>query len=106
MDSPENASEEPKGGEAETGQPLMNTVARGVGTAIGVIAATAGKVIGEPHPAEPQEQKPKSEKPRKTSKKAASSSEEGNKYQASRIAKKKKKRSSHRKKLKRSNTKG
>jgi len=84
-------------------EPVIETVARGIGTAMGAVATTAAKVIGKSESAEP-EAKPK---PKKSSaKQHAAASDTSNKYSAGRIAKKKKKRAAHRLKLKRSNTKG
>ena len=84
--------------------PVIETVARGIGTAVGVVTSTAAKVMGKSEPAAPE---PKTkEKPRKASKQRAASDENSSKHAASRMAKKKKKRAAHRVKLKRSNTKG
>ena len=108
MNSPKEDSPEHKGKEEEA-QPtagdetVIHSVARGVGTAIGVIASSAAKVMGKSETPEPE---PKPKKPRKASKQSASSDDADNKHQASRMAKKKKKRAAHRVKLKRSNTKG
>jgi len=86
-------------------EPVIENVARGIGSAMGVVETTAAKVIGKSESAEP-EAKPK-EKPKKSvAKQHAATSDASNKYSAGRIAKKKKKRAAHRIKLKRSNTKG
>src|ERR1700676_2675731 len=89
----------------QAAEPVIETVARGIGTAIGVVATTAAKVIGKAESAEP-EPKPK-EKPKKSAaKQHAATSDAVNKHSPGRIAKRKKKRAAHRIKLKRSNTKG
>jgi hypothetical protein len=102
-------SNEVKEHQDHAGEPVIESVARGIGTAIGVVASTAAKVMGKSEPAEaetkPHETKPK-EKPRKSSKPRVAADETANKHSASRTAKKKKKRAAHRIKLKRSNTKG
>jgi hypothetical protein len=97
-------SEDVEKHEGHATEPVIETVARGIGTAMGVVASTAAKVMGKSDSAEP-ETKPK-EKPRKISKPRAAADETGNKNSLSRAAKKKKKRAAHRIKLKRSNTKG
>lgn len=91
------------------GEPVIESVARGIGTAMGVVASTAAKVMGKSESAAAEtkhsQAKPK-EKPRKSSKPRPAANENTTKLSASRIAKKKKKRAAHRNKLKRSNTKG
>ena len=96
------------------GEPVIESVARGIGTAIGVVASTAAKVMGKaespehetrPHETKSPETKAK-EKPRKSSKPRPAANEGTTKLSANRAAKKKKKRAAHRIKLKRSNTKG
>lgn len=89
------------------GEPVIESVARGIGTAIGVVASTAAKVMAKVESAEPETKghDPKS-KPRKSSKPRPAASEGSAKLSANRMAKKKKKRAAHRNKLKRSNTKG
>jgi hypothetical protein len=93
-------------------EPVIESVARGIGTAMGVVASTAAKVMGK---AESPEHETKSHetkspepkaKPRKSSKPRAAANEGSAKLSANRAAKKKKKRAAHRIKLKRSNTKG
>jgi hypothetical protein len=108
MDSEKDQTADSKDSEAHHDQatePVIETVARGIGTAMGVVATTAAKVIGKSESAEP-ESKPK-EKPKKSAaKQHAAPGDASNKYSAGRIAKKRKKRAAHRIKLKRSNTKG
>jgi hypothetical protein len=108
MDSEKDQTADSQDSEAHHGQaaePVIESVARGIGTAMGVVATTAAKVIGKSESAEP-ESKPK-EKPKKSSaKKQAASDDSGNKHSAGRMAKKKKNRAAHRIKLRRSNTKG
>lgn len=104
MDSEKDQTKD-SGEQGHVAEPVIESVARGIGTAMGVVATTAAKVIGKSESAEPE---PKSkEKPKKSlAKKGAASDGSANKHSASRIAKKKKKRAAHRNKLKRSNTKG
>ena len=106
MDSEKDQTADSKEGhQGQAAEPVIESVARGIGTAMGVVATTAAKVIGKSESAEP-ESRPK-EKPKKSSaKKHAPSDDLGNKHAAGRMAKKKKKRAAHRIKLKRSNTKG
>ena|ERR1700730_15949808 len=102
MDDKTAAEEEHKG---DSAPPAIESVARGIGTAIGIVASTAAKVVGKSEVADP-DPKPK-EKPRKAAAKPRTATDEtASKHSASRIAKKKKKRAAHRNKLKRSNTKG
>ncbi|MGH9511885.1 MAG: hypothetical protein ACRD2U_07080 [Terriglobales bacterium] len=108
MDSKEREEISSKDAEG-AGEPVIDSVARGIGTAIGVVASTAAKVIGKSESAEPEPKAPEpkaKEKPRKSAKPKAAADQTGDKHSASRIAKKKKKRAAHRSKLKRSNTKG
>ena len=89
------------------GEPVIESVARGIGTAIGVVASTAAKVIGKTESAEPETKAHETKsKPRKSSKPRPAANEGSAKLSANRAAKKKKKRAAHRNKLKRSNTKG
>ncbi len=89
------------------GEPVIESVARGIGTAIGVVASTAAKVISKAESAEPETKVHETKsKPRKSSKPRPAANEGSTKLSANRMAKKKKKRAAHRNKLKRSNTKG
>ena len=82
----------------EGGGKILDTVAGTVGFAVGAIETGAAKVVGRP------EQAPPSKK--QTAKPKRQASSENDKLSENRAASKKKKRTAHRRKLKRSNSKG
>lgn len=101
MDAKKEETSQPANG--EKGDSAIETAARAVGTAVGVIATTAAKIIDKPAAPEVESKPRKASRSAKASTASASASDKRADHRA---ANKKKKRKAHRVKLRRSSTNG